>query len=154
MFGQRQAVDHVAGFDRFDRHAFGRGGGLQAIGAERKRFSERVDELVHLRHPVPVVQATLELVAEQVAQRLPGANAFEQAHGGAHALRREVDRQRVVRVCGRRGDVAVAQDGRRHGLIERRCVHEALVPRVSNERRAASIREFRRQVGVVKGHGR
>ena len=49
------------------------------------------------RSSPPVVQAALEAVAEQVAERLALAHAVEQLLRDAHARRAEVDRERLPR---------------------------------------------------------
>ena len=52
---------------------------LHAVGAKRKRLAQLVDELVDLGQAVTVVQAALELIAEQIGEALPAADTFEHA---------------------------------------------------------------------------
>ena len=103
MLDEREAVDHVARFDGLDRDAFRRSSRrLQPIGAERERLAQFVDELVHLGEAVAIVQAALELIAEQVAEALSGANALDHAERDADALGGEVDGQRLPVLLARR----------------------------------------------------
>ena len=62
-----------------------------------------VDEVVELEARVVLVQPAFELIAEQRAELLAGANAFDKLHRGAHAARGEIDRHRLGRVALRHG---------------------------------------------------
>ena len=72
-----------------------------------KRSRRTVDELVELDAGMTLVQTALELVAEQRRDRLPVAHALHQRDRGAHARRRQVDREGL-----RRGRIRRAKDSR------------------------------------------
>jgi hypothetical protein len=67
---------------------------------------------------VTIVQTPLELIAEEIAQALSGANAVDQPHGGPHALRREVHGERIVQLGCRRRDVSVPEHGGGDRVVE------------------------------------
>ena len=99
---------------------------------QRRERAQRRDVAVEHELAVVLVQAALEPVAEQRAERLAGADAVEQREREPHAPRGEVERERRVGAADV-GQVAGAQDGRGRRLPERRRVDVAVA-----RRRAAS----------------
>ena len=105
---QSQAVDHRAGLEVLDRGPLGRGGRSESAGAQRESPAQVPDELVHLGEPGRVVQAALERVAEQLAERLTVAHAGQHLQRLAHPLGGQVDGEQP-RLVGRGvGPVAAA----------------------------------------------
>ena len=93
-----------------------------------------IDEPIDLGHRVTVVQPALETVAEQRAEALAVADAFEDLARDAHARRRQVDGEAVRIRRARVREIAAAQHRRRHRMVKRRREHVAAVRRVAHER--------------------
>ena len=149
---QRQAVDDVARLDGADGNVADVGGGPgDAVAGQREGAAQLEDEAVE-EQVVAVVEAPLELVAEEGSQALAVADPLDHPHRGPDPFRRQVHRQRlrVVR-CGV-GEVAVAQDRRGHRVVERRGVDVAHVCGVAPQRRVTGHPEDRRQL-LVELHG-
>ena len=123
---QHQPVDDVVRGD-----AVHRGRRQSARASDQWRdAAKRGDEAIHAPPVVHegVVEATLDAVAEQRAERLPLPHAFEQTRGLAHAARGEIDGKGSVGAgYARRPQMGVAQQCRRCGVRHRRRVNEAAV---------------------------
>jgi hypothetical protein len=106
---QGQAVDDVAGLELPDLVRFGAGRVRDLSGAQRERQPQRGDELVHLGLFVAVVQAALEPVAEQRAQRLALPHAVQNGQPDADPLGAQVHGKRPGVLRCRVGDKAGPQ---------------------------------------------
>ena len=117
---------------------------LLATSGNRPRSSKMTQSTEQAR---PVVETAFELIPEQRSQALAVAHPFDHAHRQPHALRREVDAQRIG--VGRRGvgQVAVAEHGGGHGMIERRGMDVAEVAVVDPQRSLTGLLEDRLQLG-------
>ena len=137
---ERKPIDDVAGLDRLDGDAGVRACRREAIGDQGECLAQSEDEVVHLGEPVGVVQAALELVAEQCGERLAVAHAVEHRDGRADAARAEVDGESFgcLGRCVR--EVAASQDRGGRGVVERRRMQEPAVRRIALERRCAGGR--------------
>ena len=94
---QRVAVDDLVGLLGVDRLTrFLRG---DLVGHQWVLLAHERDELVEGAIAIAVMQRAFELIAEQRAELLPVADAFEERQRGAHALGSQVDSHlvRVVR---------------------------------------------------------
>ena len=137
MFEQEHAVADIAGFDLFDRRLFGLRrctDSVMRLLASGNALSHFVDERVHLRFFVPVVQPPLELIAQQSAQRLAVADSFDELQRDAHPRRRDVHGKSVR--CGRDGvaEIAAAEHGSGDRVVQRRRQNVAAVGRISVQR--------------------
>ena len=109
---QFEAVDHVPGLDHLDRGAGRRLGLRQPAGPQRERATQRGDESVQLGLRPPVVQAALEPVTQQRAERLALPQAVQHRQRLPDPVGAEVHRERPrVLGCGV-GQVAGAQHSR------------------------------------------
>ena len=96
---------------------------------QRSERAQRRDVAVEGEPGMALVQAALEAVAEQRAERLAGADAVEQREREPHAPRREVDGERCAGPAGV-GEVPGAQDRGGRRLPERRRVDVAVACRL------------------------
>ena len=97
---QPQPVDDVGGGEALLDRLAGVG---ELAAAQRRERAQDVDEAVELQPAAGLlVQAPLQAVAEQRAERLAAAHPVEQRQRVAHARARQVDVERP-RCSGRRG---------------------------------------------------
>ena len=116
-------VHDVVGGDGFDRLMPDRLILLQLPRHQRRDLAEGRNELRFLPR---FLQPAFEPVTEQRAERLPLSYAVQQPRRQTHTLRRQIDRQQIVRhVIAGMGQVAAAQHRHRGSLRQRRRVNEA-----------------------------
>ncbi len=83
------AVDHVARLDHLGRRVIRYG--REPARDQREQIAQRIDDGIQLDAGMVLVEAALELIAEERGQGLAGAYALDQAHGNADAAGGEVD---------------------------------------------------------------
>ena len=130
-----QTVDDVIGLDRLDRHAFRGARRSQLVRHQWEPLAQRVDEAIELQRRMSFVQAALQAIAEQRAERLTVTNAFDEPERDADAGGRKIDSERTRSLSRGIAEKPGAQYRRARRLIQRGRENIAAVRRVPNQRR-------------------
>ena len=115
MPNQIRSVHDIARFDCLNRNAFGQ---IFRLGVKRKQQPQGIDELIAFGEGVAIVQAALELVAEQRRQALAVANSLDNPEREPDSFRRKIYFEQI-RLRGRRvRNVAVSQNSGSYRVID------------------------------------
>ncbi len=118
MLDERQPVHHVARLDRVDGDVLPLlPGRAQAIARQRKLPAQLEDQRIEKQARL-IVQAPLELIAQQRRQALAVADALDHTHRQAHARGGEIDGQALRILRSGVGEVTVSEHRRRDRVVE------------------------------------